>query len=127
MHRRMVLAVLPMLLASPLCAHADGPLGIDHRVNYDNSGVWKRSYQKNLAVGAALTVIGGAVFADSDSRIGRTFDQSLDAMVLTAGTKHWPLHFICGLNRGRCPDPASLGDRPPRATPSPQSPDHPSR
>lgn len=74
-------------LLAPASAHASGgPFGIDHRVNYDDSGIWKRSYQKDFALGAALTVIGGAVFADNDSRIGRTFDQSLDAMVLTAGT-----------------------------------------
>jgi undecaprenyl-diphosphatase len=65
---------------------AGGPFGIDHLVTYDNSGIWKRSYQKDLAMGAALTVIGGALFADSDSRMGHTFDQALDAMVLTAGT-----------------------------------------
>ena len=75
------------LLALPLVATASGgPFGIDHRVAYDDSGIWKRSYQQDLAAGAALTVIGGALFVDNDSRMGRTFDQSLDAMVLTAGT-----------------------------------------
>ena len=33
-----------------------------------------------------MTVIGGALFADDDSRLGHAFDQSLDAMLLTAGT-----------------------------------------
>ena len=78
-----------LLLTSlaPSCAFAGGgPFGIDHLVTYDDSGIWKRSYQKNLAIGAALTTIGGALFADNDSRIGRTFDQSLDSMLLTAGT-----------------------------------------
>lgn len=81
-------AALVLLLAfSPgRAAAAGGPFGIDHRVAYDNSGIWKRSYQKDLAVGAALTVIGGALFSDHDSRLGRTFGQSLDSMVFTAGT-----------------------------------------
>lgn len=80
----LAVALIPF---APFSAMAGGgPFGIDHRVTYDNSGVWKRSYQKDLAIGAALTVIGGAVFADSDTRMGRTFDQSLDAMALTAGT-----------------------------------------
>jgi undecaprenyl-diphosphatase len=86
--RRLLPCVLcvPCLLSS-LPAHAGGgPFGIDHRVNYDDSGIWKRSIQKNLALGVALTTIGGAVFADNDTRLGRTFDQSLDSMVLTAGT-----------------------------------------
>jgi undecaprenyl-diphosphatase len=83
------LTCLFVLLAalSPSCVFASGgPFGIDHLVTYDDSGIWKRSYQKDLAMGAALTVIGGAIFADDDSRIGHTFDQSLDAMVLTGAT-----------------------------------------
>lgn len=83
---RFSVCLIGMLLFAPLSAIAGGPFGIDHRVAYDDSGIWKRSYQKDLAIGAALTVVGGAVFADSDTRLGRTFDQSLDAMVLTAGT-----------------------------------------
>lgn len=87
MDRWISVALALSLSASPLVAEAGGgPFGIDHRVPYDNSGIWKRSYQKDLAAGAALTVVGGALFGDNDSRIGRTFDQSLDAMVLTAGT-----------------------------------------
>lgn len=83
---RPLIALGAMLLLLPACALAGGPLGIDHRIHYDDSGIWKRSYQKDLAAGAALTVLGGALFADSDTRLGRTFDQSLDAMVFTAGT-----------------------------------------
>lgn len=74
------------LLLSPLAARAGGPFLIDHRVTYDDSGIWKRSYQKDLAAGIALATIGGAVFGDNDSRLGHTFDQALDSMVLTAGT-----------------------------------------
>lgn len=66
--------------------HAGGPLGIDHAVTYDDSGIWNRNVQKDLAAGVALATAGGAVFADSDTRLGRTFDQSFDAMVLSAGT-----------------------------------------
>jgi len=72
-------------VACPACA-GGGPFHIDHVVTYDDSGIWSRDHQKQLAVGAALTVIGGSLFVDRDTRMGRTFDQSLDAMVLTAGT-----------------------------------------
>jgi len=78
---------LLMSSLAPSCALAGGgPFGIDHLVTYDDSGIWKRSYQRDLALGAALTVVGGALFADNDSRIGHTFDQSLDSMLLTAAT-----------------------------------------
>lgn len=73
-------------LTIPHAAQAGGPLGIDHPVAYDDSGIWNRNVQKGVAASVALTTIGGALFVDSDTRLGRTFDQSFDAMVLTAGT-----------------------------------------
>lgn len=65
---------------------AGGPFGIDHVVPYDNSGIWKRTYQTDLANGAALFVIGGALWEGGESKFGDTLWRSLDAMVLTAGT-----------------------------------------
>lgn len=73
-------------LTIPHAAQAGGPLGIDHPVAYDDGGIWNRNVQKGVAAGVALTTIGGALFVDGDTRLGRTFDQSFDAMVLTAGT-----------------------------------------
>jgi undecaprenyl-diphosphatase len=73
-------------LFAPHAAVAGNPFGIDHKVVYDDSGIWNRSYQKDLAAGVALATIGGALFADNDSRLGRTFDQSMDSIVLTAAT-----------------------------------------
>jgi membrane-associated phospholipid phosphatase len=66
-------------------AHAGGgPLGIDHRVHYDNSGIWKRSNQNALMYGTIGTVVGGAlVFGDND-QLGDTFWRSVDAMVITS-------------------------------------------
>jgi len=86
MNIRLAVVLALLMSAMPLTASAGGgPFGIDHPVIYDDSGIWNRKYQKDLAAGAALTVIGGALFADNDSRIGCTFDQSFGAMVLTAG------------------------------------------
>lgn len=85
MRLRAWITVLP-LLAAPAVATAGGPLLIDHTVRYDDSGIWNRSVQKDVAVLAAATTLGGAIFLDSDSRLGRTFDQSLDAMLFSAAT-----------------------------------------
>lgn len=86
--RHAATAVLTLVLVAVphRAVAAGGPFGIDHRVAYDDSGIWKRSYQTDLAAGAALTVIGGALFANRDTRLGRTFDQALDSMVFTAAT-----------------------------------------
>ncbi len=82
--QRILLFVVVVIGGIPNSAHAGGPFGFDHPIAYDNSGIWNRSYQKDLVLGSALTVLGGALFADNDTRLGRTFDQSLDAMIFTA-------------------------------------------
>ena len=66
-------------------AHAGGgPFGIDHRVHYDDSGIWTRSNQETLMYGTIGTVVGGAlVFGDND-QLGDTFWRSVDAMVITS-------------------------------------------
>lgn len=75
------LFVLAMLLTSPALA-GDGPFGIDHRLHYDNSGIWKRSDQLALEYGSILTVAGGALVLGDDNRLGDTFWRSVDAMAL---------------------------------------------
>ena len=74
-------ALLLIGMSSSACAG-----GIDHVVTYDDSGIWSRSNQQALSYGAGAAVIAGSIFADSDSRLGRTFDRSMDAMVMTAMT-----------------------------------------
>jgi hypothetical protein len=76
-----------MVCALPQLALAnDGPFGIDHRIAYDNSGIWKRSYQLDLEYATVLTVIGGALWEGGDDRLGKTFWQSLDSTVFSGGT-----------------------------------------
>jgi hypothetical protein len=60
---RMTFRYLVFLLALVISAPAfcsGGPLGIDHRLHYDNSGIWARGNQKALMYGTVLTVAGGA-------------------------------------------------------------------
>ena len=71
------------MLASTSALAASGPLGIDHRIQYDNSGVWKRSNQDVMIYGTIATVVGGAfAFGDQD-KLGDTFWRSLDALAVT--------------------------------------------
>ena len=82
------------LLGSTNAIASGGPLGIDHRIHYDNSGIWKRSNQKILIYGTITTVIGGAlVFGDQD-KLGDTFWRSVDALAVTSiGTTGLKLAF----------------------------------
>src|SRR6185437_10489741 len=63
---RRLFVVLTLALACvglpPRAAQAGGgPLGIDHRVAFDNSGIWARSNQKFLMGATVVSVIGGSV------------------------------------------------------------------
>jgi membrane-associated phospholipid phosphatase len=85
--------VVPIVLLLALSAAPDassaadgGPLGIDHRVAVQNSGVWKRSNQVFLEDATLLVVAGGALWEGSDSRLGRSYWQAVDSVVLGAVT-----------------------------------------
>jgi undecaprenyl-diphosphatase len=82
-------AVIPMVMAMSCTATAGGgPFGIDQRLTYDNSGIWKRSNQNVLMYGTIVTVAGGALAFGDNDKLGDTFWRSVDAMVVaTAGTE----------------------------------------
>ncbi len=81
-----VLRYLALLVAFAVPGSAiasGGPLGIDHRLHYDNSGIWKRTNQKALMYGTIITVAGGALAFGDHDKLGDTFWRSVDAMVVT--------------------------------------------
>ncbi len=63
-----------------------GPLGIDHKLAYDNSGIYKRSIQKNLLTLMVVGDIGGALWEGDDTRLGRTLWQSVDSTILASAS-----------------------------------------
>lgn len=78
-----VLFFLATLAGSSTASAAGGPFGIDHRLHYDNSGIWNRNNQKALMYGSILTVGVGALALGDDSKLGDTFWRSVDSMVFT--------------------------------------------
>ena len=76
-----------VLLAAALCAAppvlaGGGLFGLDHRVSYDNSGIWARSNQDALIAVLIAGEVGGAVWEGGEERFGRTLWQSIDASVI---------------------------------------------
>lgn len=65
-----------LLTMAPACR-----AGIDHLLPYDDSGIWKRSNQEVLEYGLIVAEVGGALWYGGESRLGRTFWQSIDASV----------------------------------------------
>lgn len=77
-----VLLLLCFTLGEGRAQAAGGPLGIDHRLPYNDSGIWSRRDQlrllRTLMLGDAL----GALWVGGQTRLGRTYWQGLDALVL---------------------------------------------
>ena len=71
------------LLASASAVASGGPFGIDHRVHYDDSGIWKRSNQDVMIYGMIATVVGGALAFGDQDKLGDTFWRSVDALAVT--------------------------------------------
>lgn len=74
-----------VLASAAFAARADGgPFGIDHRLNFDDSGPWKRRNQlavERLVVAGALAT---ALWEGDDTRLGHTAWQSVDSLVIGA-------------------------------------------
>ena len=75
------------LLSLGLClggapAIAGGPLGIDHRVDYDQAGIWSRGSQNVVLYGSFAAVVGGALWLGNEDPLGHVFWQSVDSMVV---------------------------------------------
>lgn len=61
---------------------AGGPLGIDHRLRYNDHGIWSRSNQLLMLDLLMLGDAAGAVWEGGQTRLGKTYWQSLDSLVL---------------------------------------------
>jgi len=63
-------------------AQAASASGFDHRIGYDDSGIWSRSTQKVFLGTLLVGEVGGALWEGGESRLGRTLWQSIDATAL---------------------------------------------
>jgi undecaprenyl-diphosphatase len=55
---------------------------IDHRVAYDASGAWNPSVYRRTVDALTIAEIGGALWEGSQSRLGRTLWQGMDAQLI---------------------------------------------
>lgn len=63
-----------VLLAGAATATAGGgPLGIDHEIGFDDSGIWARHNQLALQYGVIAVEAGGALILGAKDPLGRTF------------------------------------------------------
>jgi undecaprenyl-diphosphatase len=83
--RLLLPVLLGFCLASP-CFAAGGPLGIDHRVTLDDSGIWARNKQLDLMYVMLATEAGIALWEGGDTRLGKTAWQAIDTTAVAGVT-----------------------------------------
>jgi undecaprenyl-diphosphatase len=59
--RAAALSLVTVCAASPACT-GGGPLGIDSRLSFEDSGIWARRYQDALIGALIVGEVGGAVW-----------------------------------------------------------------
>jgi hypothetical protein len=108
MKRTGSVAALSLLLGflSVVSAHAGGgPLGFDHILSYDDSGIWKRSNQQALIYTLIGGEIAGAVWLGGEDRLGKTFWQAIDSSALGAVSSEVLKHIFTRSRPDQSNDP----------------------
>jgi hypothetical protein len=75
--------ILVLMMLHVVPAVAGGAFGIDHRVNEDNRGLWKRSYQTALMNVMILGEVTMGLWEGGETRLGKTDWQAVDATVFS--------------------------------------------
>ena len=74
--------LVALLARSAAALAGGGPLGIDHRIGYDNSGMWARTYQNDLIAVLLAGEVGGGLWEGGEDRFGKTLWQSIDSTAI---------------------------------------------
>jgi PAP2 superfamily len=81
--RLLYLLALLISAAPSLATAGSGPLGIDHELALDESGIWARKYQTSLEYGVIAVEISGALWLGNDNELGHTMWQTLDSSIIS--------------------------------------------
>jgi membrane-associated phospholipid phosphatase len=104
MFRNQRFAGMVLTLCFGCCGSATAS-GIDHKVTFDESGIWNRNIQKGLEYGSIAVVLGGAAWEGGETRLGRTFWQAVDSSVLGAVTSEAAKHVLTRARPTQADDP----------------------
>lgn len=77
----LLFTTLAFLFSTPIAV-----AGIDHRVPYDNSGIWARDNQKALMAGMVIGEVAGGIWEGGETRLGATFWRAIDSSVLAGAS-----------------------------------------
>lgn len=105
---------LPLLLIlctySPSSAAAGGPLGIDHRLAYDDRGIWKRTYQTDLQYAVLAASLGGSLLFGDEDELGDTCWRSFDSFAFSAAAAQAAKYIFARARPTQTDDPNRFFD-----------------
>jgi PAP2 superfamily len=84
--RLLQLVALSAAIDAPAAAQNCGWSRIDHRVGYDESGIWNPNVYRGVVGALTLAQIGGAIYEGSETRFGKTMWQGMDSEIISAVT-----------------------------------------
>jgi len=84
--RLLQLLALLAAIAAPAAAQNCGWSRIDHRVAFDDSGIWNPNVYRGVVGALTLAQIGGAIYEGSETRFGKTMWQGMDSEIISAVT-----------------------------------------
>jgi undecaprenyl-diphosphatase len=77
-------ATLVALALASIAYSTASVAGFDHRVEVNDSGPWNRSITRGLEYGLIAGEVAGAAWEGGETRLGKTFWQSIDASIGSA-------------------------------------------
>ena len=77
------LGLLICLSAALFAIAGPSSAGIDHVVELDQSGIWKRETEQNLLIGASVFNLGLAIWEGSENRLGNTAWRGVDSQLIS--------------------------------------------
>ncbi len=105
-HLKLLWLLAGFVFAAPSWGLDDGPFGIDHRLRYDDSGIWKRSNQLGLIrfmVGGATL---GSFLQDNRTPLGRTYDAAVRAAMIAGASAQVAKYSVRRARPQRTDDPS---------------------
>ncbi len=79
--------------------------GIDHRVTFDESGIWNRNVQKAVVGTLVVGEVAGALWEGGETELGRTFWQAIDASAIGSLSAEAMKHVFTRARPAQTDDP----------------------
>ena len=95
--------IVPISLASE--GHADGPFGIDHKVNKDTTGIWNPDVYRGMLLGLTVGQVGLALWEGGESRLGNTAWRGIDSEIIAAVSAEAMKHMFTRVRPADTDDP----------------------